>query len=370
MNSRKTLFCVMSAALVLAVTANGAPGAAISIPNLFSGTKSYSSSSEYNGSFAAGNAFDGGVSSQFIFSDGDGNRYLSISGFDSAVNSLRFFNNYGIGAGGQRASGSVDIYYSTTSQTSINPNDYTYLKNVLLPTLVGDPNTQYALTGTDGNPYAEASNLKIANAKSLLLKFGPEATANYGPALTEVQGFAAPRIDDAGVLRGKPVTVSNTYGDVAFNAAYATDGTGAQQVFADPANDQRMVVNELTSGFDTIRLWRDPETPRVPARVLIKSSKNNTNSLDASNFENTLADLSSLAFNAAGYADIAVSAAVNTQSLYFDFGVGDSLGQSNGVRIVEVQAFGVGVAVPEPSAMALMASTVAGLLAYAWRKRR
>ena len=151
---------------------------------------------------------------------------------------------------------------------------------------------------------------------------------------------------------------------------YATDGTGAEQVFADPASDQRMVVSELTSGFDVIRLWRDAETPRVPARVLIKSSKNNTNSLDALSFENTLADLPSLTFNAAGYADIAVSAAVNTQSLYFDFGVGDSNGAPNGVRIVEVQAFGAGTPVPEPSAMAILASAIIGLVAYAWRKRR
>ena len=205
MKSRQLFFCVASAALVLAVATNGAMAAAVNDTNLFSSTPSYGSSSQYNGSFAAGNAFDG-TSNTLIFADNDGNRYLSVSGFESAVNSLRFFNGYGIGGGGQRASGSVDIYYSTVSQTSMNPSDYTYLKNVLLPTLAGDPNTQYALSGTDGTPYAEASDLRIANAKSLLLKFGPEATAHYGPALTEVQGFAAPRVDDAGVLRGKPVT--------------------------------------------------------------------------------------------------------------------------------------------------------------------
>jgi hypothetical protein len=359
--------CTVWATAAVIGTANAA---SITDPNLFS-LQNVNSTSPYSGDFAAANAVDG-QSSNFIFTD-SGDWYLNVNGFDSNVHTLRFFDGYGVGDGGQRASNSVSIYYSNAANTSLATGDYTFLKKATLATASGDPNTQYTLTGTDGTPYAEVSNLGIpTGTKSVLLKFGPQATTSYGPALTEVQGFATARVDDDNVLRGKSVAASSAYTSSAFNAAYATDGTNNQNVFADFNAQQSLAIRNIGAGFDTIRIWRDTtEDVRVPARVLVKSSSSDLTDedcLNASKYETELTNLSSLTFNSLGYADIAVNAGANTQNLFLDFGIGDALGTSYGVRVVEVQAFNL--AVPEPSSIAIVACGAFGLLAYAWRKRK
>jgi hypothetical protein len=68
------------------------------------------------------------------------------------------------------------------------------------------------------------------------------------------------------------------------------------------------------------------------------------------------------------YKEFLVNAAAGTKSLYFNFGTtgGGDVGW-NIARISEIQAF---AAVPEPSTVALLASGVMALLAYAWKKRK
>jgi hypothetical protein len=89
-------------------------------------------------------------------------------------------------------------------------------------------------------------------------------------------------------------------------------------------------------------------------------------SLDPAGFETSLADLTSLIFNAEGYVDVRVNAPMNTQSLFFDFGSVDSLGQTYGLRIAEIQAF----VVPEPAAATtLVAGLVAMGIVRGWRQR-
>lgn len=169
-----------------------------------------------------------------------------------------------------------------------------------------------------------------------------------------------PSVVDANLFRGKVVAASSVY-STSFDPSCATDGTTADHVFGDVADSgddsMRLVVHGLNTTFNRIRLWMDQGDPnRIPARVLVKSSNTETTSLDSDVYETTLAELSRLAFNGYGYVDIAVNAPAGTRAVFFDFGGTDSLGQSYGVRIAEVQAF----VIPEP---ATLMTLLCGLLA-------
>jgi hypothetical protein len=172
-------------------------------------------------------------------------------------------------------------------------------------------------------------------------------------------------ITDANLLSNKPVVASSIYNE-SFSPTYATDGTTNDHVFSD-GDAGRLVVHGIGSGMGVIRIWQDlADTNRIPSRVAIRSSTSNTMSLDPAGFETSLADLTSLIFNAEGYVDVRVNAPMNTQSLFFDFGSVDSLGQTYGLRIAEIQAF----VVPEPAAATtLVAGLVAMGIVRGWRQR-
>jgi hypothetical protein len=73
------------------------------------------------------------------------------------------------------------------------------------------------------------------------------------------------------------------------------------------------------------------------------------------------------------YADFTINAPAGTKSLLISFGYGyDEDGSwtgpnSCGALVAEIQGFG---AVPEPGTLALAATGLIGLLAYAWRKQK
>lgn len=376
MRVRQGVMIALSVSCGLALIAGNAAANTIGDPNLFSG-HTVATSSVYGGmpQFVGSNLTDG-ATSVHIFNDGNAWNHTAIMGFDSNISTLRFYD-----AGwGPRSPESVMVYYSTDpNPTSMAP--FTYYGTYSLTTQPVTGGTGY--TNPSSNPgdivgpnalpanYAQVNGLNIPyGTQSIWFSFPGVTGANYGPALSEIQGFA-PAVGDVNLLLGKPVSASSSYGGP-FSPSFATDGTGNQHVFQDPAADQRLVISQIGSGFDTIRLWRDPESPRVPARALIKSSTENLSAYDDALWASQapLIDLSTIEFNAAGYADISVNAPVGTESLFFDFGAGDSNGASYGVRVVEVQAFSFGTAVPEPSALALCAGGLFGLLAYAWRRRK
>lgn len=178
-------------------------------------------------------------------------------------------------------------------------------------------------------------------------------------------------VSDPNLLSGKTVTTSSEYvKDLGwFPASAAVDGNPLGTIFdyADP--DQRLVVSGLDTAVNLIRLWRDPQPDRIPARVLIKSSAtaNNGSLVDSDYGTTLLATVSPISFGAGGYADFSVAAPVGTKSLFFDFGQYDSNGNSHGVYIKEIQAFNT---VPEPAAIVMLATGLLSLLAYAWRRRR
>jgi hypothetical protein len=115
---------------------------------------------------------------------------MSITGFNSDIDTLRFFSWT---AGNSRAPASVSVYYSLDSKTSLLTSDYTLaVSGATLATSSTAPNDSYANTGADGYAYAELKNLAIpTGVQSVLLVYGPQVSAGNGPALCEVQGFAA-----------------------------------------------------------------------------------------------------------------------------------------------------------------------------------
>lgn len=192
----------------------------------------------------------------------------------------------------------------------------------------------------------------------------------YAAAFETLTGLPVHKLSasvaDANLLNGKPVVISTTYSG--FTASDATDGTASQHVFADNDSDMRLVVHGFNSRVKQIRIWRDmSDVNRVPAKVTIMSSTSK-NTLLTNRFETTLVTSLSLGNNAFvdGYSTINVDAPEGTQSLFFDFGDTDSLGNAHGVRIMEIQA----MAIPEPSAITMIGGGLGGLWVYAWRKKK
>jgi hypothetical protein len=185
---------------------------------------------------------------------------------------------------------------------------------------------------------------------------GPTATALNG-VIQRVppQYFYALHSVGGNVLGDKPVEVSSWYNDGQnYLSAHLTDRSEASHAFSDGDSDQRLVIHGFNSPLAVVRVWRAED--RVPQQVTIRSSHADRSSLNAADYETTLADRSSLSFNDAGYADVAVKAPAGTQSLFLDFGDRTEYYPAGGwkmpagVRTVEVQAFAAPPAAVSPSA--------------------
>jgi hypothetical protein len=192
----------------LATAALGAGGIAnansIADSNVFSG-ETTNATSYYNAStYPSSDAVDqSGTTNPFVFNDTNattGNMLLSISGFNSAVQSVNIFDHPAYA--GRTAPG-VTIYFSPVNQTSVTPNDYAeggthFTLPVNGPTIVANGDYySYVNTSTDGYTYDSIAVNAPAGTQSMLFSFdkalsgGAEfGNSSYGIGITEIQGTA------------------------------------------------------------------------------------------------------------------------------------------------------------------------------------
>jgi lysophospholipase L1-like esterase len=144
-----------------------------------------------------------GTNHAFVFSNIADER-VSISGFHSAIQCLRFFDTPSYTG---RIPGNVTVYYSASVQTSLDPKDYTRLGSFTLPTTgVFPPPSVGDIYENETNPAAHPASSDVksqrtavidfddldhlsipAGTQSLLLEFSK--TMGYGDGLTEIQAF-------------------------------------------------------------------------------------------------------------------------------------------------------------------------------------
>ncbi|MBN1394174.1 MAG: PEP-CTERM sorting domain-containing protein [Pirellulales bacterium] len=197
-------------------------------------------------------------------------------------------------------------------------------------------------------------------------------------------------VADPNLLSGKSAAASTV--NVGFSPAYVMDGKAVVDggVNADWVSlgtspydsSPRLAIWGFDNSYTIthIRIWGAGDLD--PAQCAIKSSTSlitpTTGSFPANqgdSYETTLVALSAMPTRmtdgTAGdlpwqmyYWDFEVSAPEGTQSLFFQFV--RASGKTR-VRICEVQAYGE---VPEPGTLMLLSTSLIGLLAYAWRKRK
>lgn len=176
-------------------------------------------------------------------------------------------------------------------------------------------------------------------------------------------------------------TVSSSIYDATYPASNAVDG-GAGTFDDSTQHDliwalsgdtnRRLVVYGFNSELKRIRIYSSNNLME-PSSMTIMSSTNSNASVDAT-FETTLlpttstptAEWTATDDGFSVYKDFAVDAPVGTQSIFFLFGQSPG-GYSGLTRCAEVMGYAT---VPEPGAFMLLSTSVLGLLAYAWRKRR
>lgn len=191
----------MAAAIgTLGLISANASAATISDVDLFDGTETVAVSSSFNAFFAGNEArLLDGQSDSYVWQDNDTEQRVSISGFNSSIDSLRFFDAPSYT---DRLGQDVAVYYSASSISSLTPGDYTSLGTYILS---ADPHYYGTATSPVDNPtagepavntgatisFVEISGLGIpAGTQSILLRFSP--SSHRGIGLSEVQAFAVP----------------------------------------------------------------------------------------------------------------------------------------------------------------------------------
>ena len=181
------------------------------------------------------------------------------------------------------------------------------------------------------------------------------------------------------LLLNKTVTAATQF-NAEYADVYATDGKGvgpyADYISQDGVKQAQLGVSFDNATIGTIRIWSLADTT-APLTVSIKSSTNanitdGKVSFAAGDYSNPLVSTHTLSWtdynDGADHMlyctlDVSSYAVDNTKSLFFDFQGTQGAGF---LRVVEVQAYSI----PEPSTVALAATGIIGLLAYAWRKRK
>ncbi len=261
------------------------------------------------------------------------------------------------------------IPYSTYTPSLIHYNNY--IKNTLVPSYQSQGKLvstvdQYAALLTDGqiDPelYSNGINHPSPIGYDRMAQIWYDGIQALGPIEpTPLPQDVARRLGGVNLLSNKPVVASSAL--PGFDPSNVVDGSESEHVFSGGGDggddaDMRLAVHGLSGQVNRIRIWQDVwDFNRIPARVTIKGSAADTASLVPDAYEFTMADVSSLLFNADGYVDIDVNVPQGVASLLFQFGGADLLGSPYGLRIAEIQAF----AIPEPPSLGLSGAAIAAM---------
>ena len=164
--------------------------------NLFSPTQTVTASNAFDNPALGANHLIDGTSKAFVWGKSDDEK-VSVSGFQSAIGRLRFFNTPSYTG---RTPHHVTIYASSTRENSLDPKQYTKIGAFDLPvkgdafgTLTMPPvnpdQSEPAVRVQSVISYCDLDGLKIpAGTQSLLLDFSK--SGGDGDGLSEIQAFA------------------------------------------------------------------------------------------------------------------------------------------------------------------------------------
>jgi hypothetical protein len=174
-----------------------------------------------------------------------------------------------------------------------------------------------------------------------------------------------------------------TYGNLANLTDYqvSLNDNDSGPFYLDTDSDGRIGITGFNSAFNDIRIFTATgDSGHCPGlyAIAVRCSANtqtSTSAILAASYETSLGTIpktstytyydTGASATGRGYYDFACSAPAGTQSVFFDLGA-----TSTFVRFYEIELITTSAPVPEPGTLALLAAGLAGLLCYAWRKRR
>ena len=202
--SKHGLSLAVLAALSLAA-AHSAQAQTTLDANVFAGQTATATDPFPNATLANPSNFTDGGTTPFVFADNTGPEIASISGFNSGIGDIRFFDAPDFQF--SRLSPSVIIGYSSTANAGLNPASYTLLNNgtaftlatsnggndYLTPTNPAQAQTGPASNGSGTIHFSDVANLNIpTGTQSVLFEFtvATDPNGSFGSGVTEIQGFA------------------------------------------------------------------------------------------------------------------------------------------------------------------------------------
>ena len=204
----------------------------------------HASGADANSAFAAPHLLDG-TNAAFRFAGGAAPQRLSVSHFNAAIHTLRFFDTPSYD---DRAPESVTVYYSPLEQLSLTPASYVRLGTFNLPTTDtgGTPYGDSFLAPTDppdrpraSDPgvdpaatinYAELNGLAVPHGtQSLLLDFGTHP-GGVGFGLSEIQAIGYES------ARRQPDATLRSWGRNVYDKTVASLKVPGSNLFAETAN--------------------------------------------------------------------------------------------------------------------------------------